>query len=320
MMKRKRHFFGKLIVFLLLAAGINAAFNTVYDHWMIYHRLNRNQDRQFEEFNDTLTYLMLGNSHNMVNPAILGNSFNYASPSEVYPQTYFKFRHILENGKQKPEYVILTVDPVNFSPKADNTLKFDGYWRKYVDYPGLYRETGDTDYLVRWFTGRFCSYAGNYKFIYMSLLFARADFSQIVNGYRPPRDFRNFALEPDRKALGIERANSYLSGYGDRPDPGTVDYFRRILELCREYNVGVIMVRMPFTREYLEQARKLVDLNRLDRGIEQIVAESGVNYRVFDFREEFTDQPSLFFNADHVNPEGADIISRKLKFLLDADN
>lgn len=79
--------------------------------------------------------------------------------------TYYKLKYILENSGKVPEYAVLSVDPANFSPKAGNTLKFDGYWRKYLDYPALARETGDYDYYIKWFTGRFCAYIGNYKFI-----------------------------------------------------------------------------------------------------------------------------------------------------------
>ncbi len=311
-----RSFFRKVIVIFLLLLVVNALLNLIYDRWMIYHRLNRNQDRQFEAFSDTLTYLMLGNSHDMINPQILGNSFNYASPSEVYTQTWYKFKYILEKSSKKPEYVFISVDPVNFSPKAENTIKFDGYWRKYVDYFELAKETGDTDYLVKWFTGRYCAYAGNYKFIFMSLVYLNADFSKVVNGYRPPRDYRNFALEPDRRASGIERATSYLSGYGTAPDPGAVRYFKRILELCAENNIKPILVRMPLTDEYLEHANKLVDMKSLDDQIEKIAGEVAGEYLLFDFRNEFSGRPELFFNADHVNPKGADLISHKIKTRL----
>lgn len=317
-MDRQKQFFRNALIYLLLALAVNAVLNAVYDRTMIYHRLNRNQDRQFEEYNDTLTFLMLGNSHDMINPEITGNSFNYASPGEVYTQTYYKLKYILEKTGKIPEYAVLSVDPANFSPKAENTLKFDGYWRKYVDYPALARETGDYDYYIKWFTGRFCAYIGNYKFIYMSVIFLNADFSLVKNGYRPPRDYRNFAREPDRNALGLERATAYLSGYGKKPDKGPETYFRKILSLCRDYDITPVLVRMPLTDEYLMHASKLVDLDDLDRQIEGIAAEETGNYIMIDFREALSGKPELFFNADHVNPRGADIISEKFRAKMQA--
>lgn len=315
-MNGRKRFLRNALLFLLLVFAINMALNSVYDKWMIYHRLNRNQDRQFMEYSDSLVFLMMGNSHNMLNPAIIGNSFSYISPAEVYAQTYYKLRYILENTGKRPQYIVLSVDPANFSPKAENTLKFDGYWRKYVDYQELARITGDYNYYTKWFSGNYCAYVGNYKFIFRSITLINADFSVVKNGYRPPRSFRNFAEEPNRDALGLERATSYLAGYGNSPDLQPAMYFSKILTLCREYNIRPILVRMPLTNEYLEYAHQLVDLESLDRQIEKIAGDVTGDYLLFDFRTELSGRPEFFFNADHPNPQGADIISEKFKKLV----
>ena len=248
-MHRNKIFFKKLSVFILLVLGLNAALNAIYDRWMFFHRLNRNQDRQFEAYSDTLKYLMLGNSHDMVNPTIVGNSFCYVSPRELYLQTYYKFRYILEKNKKKPECILLSIDPVNFSPKAENDIMFDGYWRKYLDYVELAREYQDPYYLLRWFNGNFYAYAGGYQYIFKTLMYFQFDISQIKNGYLPQRDFHNFAKEPNRENLGIERATAYLASYSEKSDLGAVKYYCRILDLCKKYNIRPILLRMPLTDE-----------------------------------------------------------------------
>ena len=70
---------------------------------------------------------------------------------------------------------------------------------------------------------------------------------------------------------------------------------------------------MPLTDEYLKYARKLVDIEKLDRDIIEFTCKKCSDYQVFDFRNEFHGQPEYFFNADHINPAGATIISRKIK-------
>ena len=113
-MTRNKQFFTKFCIFIILILVVNTALNAVYNHWMYYFRLSRNQDAQFEAHSDTLKYLMLGNSHNRVNPEILGNGFCYITPKEVYRQTYYKLSYILENTRKKPENILLSIDPVNF--------------------------------------------------------------------------------------------------------------------------------------------------------------------------------------------------------------
>ena len=251
-MSLNKLFFLKLAVFLLLVLLLNEALNLVYDRWMYYFRLARNQDEQFQACPDTLEYLMLGNSHNRVNPEVLGNGFCYITPKESYRQTWYKLKYILEKTGKRPENILLSIDPVNFSPKAVNDRSFDGYWRKYLDYQGLASEHNDPGYLLNWITGSLFSYVGNYKYVYMSVLFFNTDMSKIKQGYFPARNYKNFAKEPNRDQLGYYVASAYLSSYGGKSKLGDTDYYRRILALCRQYKIHPILLRMPLTDEYLK--------------------------------------------------------------------
>lgn len=316
-MIRHKQFFLKSAIFLLLAIGLNAAFHLAYNHWMYYFRLARNQDRQFEAFDDTLKYLMLGNSHNRINPEVMGHAFCYITPKELYKQTYYKLRYIVEKSGKIPQYVLLSIDPLNFSPRAANELPFDGYWRKYLDYGELICENRDPGYLQDWLEGNFFSYVGNYKYAYMSIQFFNYDFSLIKNGYFPPRNYKNFAREPNREVLGYEIASAYLAGFTRNSGLGDTRYYVKILELCRIHDIKLILLRMPMTDEYLKYARKLIDLERLDREIIDLTRSHYDKFRLFDFRDRFKGQPDFFFNADHVNPAGAAIISREIKSAIE---
>ncbi|MDD4603525.1 MAG: hypothetical protein PHF97_06935 [Bacteroidales bacterium] len=316
-MNRNKLFFKKLFIFILLILAVNVLLNTAYNRWMYYFRLSRNQDKQFEVYSDTLKYLMLGNSHDRINPAILGNGFCYIMPKEVYTQTYYKLKYILEKTNKKPENILLSIDPVNFCPRAENELAFDGYWRKYLNYFEVARELHDPEYLLNWVTGTFFSYIGNYKYIFMSAIFFNADLHKIKDGYIPARNYRNFANEPDREALGFEIATAYLSSYSNKSMLGETIYYRKILALCQQYKIHLILLRMPMTDEYLKYARKMVDLDKLDRDIMEVTRNHCNDFEIFDFRNEFHNKPWYFFNADHINPEGVRIISKKLKYALE---
>jgi len=312
-MDRKKQLLKKAGVFFILVVLMNVCLNTLYDRWMYYFRLARNQDEQFQTYSGKLKYLMLGNSHNRINPDILGPGFCYITPKEVYKQTYYKLKYILEKTNKRPENVLLSIDPVNFSPRAENDLTFDGYWRKYLDYTELAREYHDPGYYLNWITGTFFSYVGNYKFVYMSLLFIKADMHKIKAGYFPARDYKNFAKEPNREELGYEVASAYLASYDRKSTLGESRYYGKILSLCRQYRIHLLLLRMPLTDEYLKYARKLIDIDLVDRRIMEITRSHCDDYQLFDFRNEFHGKPEFFFNADHVNPAGAKIISLKIR-------
>jgi hypothetical protein len=312
-MNRNKLFFKKLGVFIILVLALNAILNEVYNHWMYYFRLARTQDEQFKAYTGPLKYLMLGNSHNRVSPAILGNGFCYIMPKEIYTQTYYKLKYILEKTTKRPENILLSIDPVNFSPRAETELSFDGYWRKYLNYFELAHDYHNSDYLLNWVIGNFFSYAGNYKYILMSIQFINADLHQIKNGYIPARNYLNFAKESNRDAIGFEIATVYLSSYSKKSILGEARYYIKILDLCKQYNIHLILLRMPMTDEYLKYARKLIDLDKLDCEIIDLTLNHCDDFKVFDYRNEFHGKPEYFFNADHINPAGVTIISGKIK-------
>ena len=312
-MTRNRVFFLKLFVFILMVLALNECLNIAYNHWMYYFRLARNQDEQFKSCQDTLKYLMLGNSHNRVDPAILGNGFCYITPKETYMQTFYKLKYILEKTNKRPANILLSIDPVNFSPKAGTELTFDGYWRKYLNYYELARENHQPDYLMNWVTGNFFSYVGNYKYAFMSLIFFNFDLHQIKNGYIPARNYKNFSKEPNRDALGYETATAYLASYSKNSTLGDTKYYLKIIDLCHPYKIRLILLRMPMTDEYIKYERTLIDLDKTDREIIDLTKKYCDDYQVFDFRNEFRGKPEYFFNADHVTPAGATIISNKIK-------
>jgi len=315
-MNPNKLFFIKLFVFLLLAAGLNLLFNAAYNHWMYYFRLARTQDKQFAAYTGPLEYLMLGNSHNRINPEMMGNGFCYIMPKEVYAETYYKLKYILEKTGKKPENIFLSIDPVNFSPKAGTELPFEGYWTKYLDYAELAREYKDLAYYQHWLTGTFFSYVGNYKYAYMSVQFFNADLGKIRNGYIPARDYMNFAKEPNRETLAYGIATAYLSSYSRTSQMGDTRYYLKILDLCRQYNIRLLLLRMPMSNEYLKFAGRMINIEKLDREIIELTRKHSDDFEVFDFRNEFSGQPGYFFNADHINPEGVAIVTQKIKAVL----
>jgi hypothetical protein len=280
---------------------------------MYYFRLARTQDRQFEALTSSPRYLMLGNSHNRINPGIIGNAFCYIMPKEVYTQTYYKLKYILERTGKKPEAIFLSIDPVNFSPKACTELPFDGYWKKYLDYRELAEEYKDPIYLSYWAGGTLFSYVGNYRYAYMSLFYLGYDPDQIKNGYIPARDYLNFAKDPNRDIQAYAIATAYLSSYSGKSLIGDCRYYVKILELCKQYGIELILLRMPLSDEYLKYAGRIIDIERVDHEILELTRKHCTNFRLYDFRHEFEGKQGYFFNADHINPAGVSIISEKIR-------
>jgi hypothetical protein len=307
-----RKFAIRLILFFALLAVVNYALDMAFKAFSVHNKLNNMMDKQFAEYDDTLQYLALGNSHNCINTHILENSFNYGSPSENFIQSYYKLKYILEKSGKKPEYIILQADPSSFGPKISDRYEYNSYWIKYIDYVELAKVKDSKDMLFKWLEGRFFSYVGNYKDVQLSILY-RIKFKNIemYHGYRPHRDFRNFANEADKQKVAFDKANLILSK-DEYFDPAIRVYFEKILQLCQSYGVQVIMVRMPMTKEFNEEEAKLVPIDKLDKDLEAITSKYPVFKGTYDYHLLFIDHPEYFFDPDHLNIKGSDLFTTQL--------
>lgn len=299
---------------MTLVLVVNFGLHHLYHRLMIINRLNNNQDEQFQALGSFNGILLLGNSHNPLNPEIIGDAFNYASPHELFPQTYYKLKTLLETTSVKPQMVIMSVDASAFSPGIEKKMRFHDYWVKYMDYFEMAKHHQDNSYIRYLVNGRCCSYLGNYTYIWQSTLGLFVDLSPMKNGYRPPRNFKCWIDVVDKQKAGWERANSFVSSFSDsHPDSLMLEYFKLIIELCHEHNIQVALFRSPLTKEYLENANKFIDYNIFDGVIDSITDQYPNVTNTFTYRNIFIDSPKLFFNADHVNPIGADSLTRLVR-------
>jgi hypothetical protein len=307
-----RKFTIRLLVFAALLIAVNYTLDKVFKAFSVHNTLNTLMDKQFAEFDSTFTYLAMGNSHNCINTHILENSFNYGSPSESIIQSYYKLKYILEKSGKKPEYLLLQGDISSFGPKIADRYEYNFYWKKYIDYIELARIKNDRDILLKWTEGKFFSYVGNYKDIQLSILYRiKMKNIEMYRGYRPHRDFRNFADEPDRRKVAWGKANLFLSK-DEYFSPVIKVYFEKILQLCQDHGVRVFMLRIPESKDFYEEELKIVPADNLYREVEGIANRYPVFQGTLDYHDLFFDHTEYFFDPDHLNIKGSDLFTTRL--------
>ncbi|HOX78331.1 MAG TPA: hypothetical protein PLW31_09835 [Bacteroidales bacterium] len=302
----------RILLFLALLAGLNFVIDWAFKSFSAHRWVNLKMDEQFGEYDGTLTWLAMGNSHNCVNTRILDNSFNYGSPGENYIRTYYKLKYILEKTGHKPEYLLLQADISSFGPKISNRYEYNYYWIKYVDYLELARIKNDRDIINYWIEGKFFSYAGNYKDFWLSIVY-RIKMKEVnmFRGYREHRDYRNFADVPDRQKVAWDKAQMILTK-NEPLDPAIRVYFDMIMQLCREHQVKVLLIRFPEAKEFYEEQERLVPVGKLYEEVTAIAEKYMVFNGILDYHDMFFEHPEYFFDPDHLNVKGSDLFTEKL--------
>ncbi len=302
----------RLVLFFILLLGINFIMDRAFKEFSVHNIINTTMDQQFADYKDTLKYLTLGNSHNCINTHILKNSFNYGSPGENFIQSYYKLKNILEKPGKKPQNLILQSDISSFGPMISNRLEYNSYWIKYIDYFELARIKKNRDVLNKWVEGKFISYAGNYKDIQLSIFYRiKIKTLEMYHGYRPHRDYHNFANEPNRQRVAWNKANVILSPEAYL-DSTIATYFEKILQLCQKQQIGVMLIRIPMSKEFYEEETRIVPVDKLYAAVDSIACRYTVYDRTYDYHDLFFDHPEYFFDPDHLNIKGADLFSERL--------
>ena len=333
----KKKFLIRLLYFLLAIVAVNLILDQLYKNFVVHNILNNAKDEDFMAFEDTLEYLSLGNSHNTVNTHIMDNTYNYNSPAENYVQSYYKLKSIIDEKQKKPENVILFIDMSAFGPRAGSYFEYNSYWIKYIDYFELARIMDDKKILSKWLEGKFISYAGGYRDIMLSLVYlVKIGKLDLYHGYRPPRNFKNFAFKQPAdinvfsdeadydwtrgeridKEEEILRARAKSGIYFNRNeylDKTMATYFEMILKLCQENDIHVILLRAPLTKAYWEDVNRIIPVDSLYSNVKAIYNRYPNVIRVLDYHDIFFDHPEYFFDADHINPKGTEIFTRRLK-------
>ncbi len=333
----KKKFLIRLLYFLLAIVAVNLILDQLYKNFVVHNILNNAKDEDFMAYEDTLEYLSMGNSHNTVNTHILDNAYNYNSPAENYVQTYYKLKSIIEEKDKKPENLLIYIDMAGFSPRAAGYFEHNSYWIKYIDYFELARIMDDKNILSKWLEGKFVSYAGGYRDIMLSILYlVKIGKLDLHHGYRPPRNFKNFAFKRPANINVFSDEADYDWSQGERVsseeeiiraraksgiyfsiqeyfDKTMATYFEMILELCRQNDIKVILLRAPLTKAYWEDVNQILPADSLYEKVEEIYSRYPNVTRVLDYHDLFFDHPEYFFDADHINPKGAEIFTRRLK-------
>lgn len=81
---------------------------------------------------------------------------------------------------------------------------------------------------------------------------------------------------------------------------------KRILQLCRDRNVRVVIFQSPFAASI----EKKIDREISDKAIAALVEQEGTTY--WDFSRDYYADEHLFFDTNHLNDEGVTLFSNQL--------
>lgn len=264
---------------------------------------------------DSIDTLIIGNSHAYCtfDPSVMEQItgkrvFNAGMPDQKIDIMYYNLLEILK--KQKPDTIIMEGFAFGRSDSA-----YQGY-------------IADMDAMNPGFNklkACFEIYPDKYDALRMFISLYRSH-----NNWKKPsiiKDNLKYMLgidKPDKSFNGFYALSTRMSGrtlqkYKDAEsikfapviDDYTADYFRRIVKLCREKGIRLIIAMAPFNDVYQEK----VDYPAFSKKLSELTESEGVELVDFNmlYSEvgiEYGDFEDAFHHAQHLNKWGAEKVSR----------
>lgn len=313
-----------LVALLLSGLIVHVAIDGWYRRVVHADSMPERKERQYAVLKGRVDTLVFGDSHALtgVEPELLGEAYDLALPGQYPPLVHGLLASKLGEPGTAVRRVVLQADLHTFWPRPQKWFLLR-YYAPVTDYLALGVQRGEPlRYAVRGWLGRFAPYVGERA----ALLGYWAAGHPPELAWMRDRPLQRGALLSDarwsdlglaeRARISRERVEIHF-GHGEAVDPVAETWFRHTLELTRSRGVGVLVVQYPVSPAYLAAAAEWMDVEAVDRWLDRLL-EGHPGVRRLHARDLFRGRAELFADPDHVNREGARLLSRRIRVELDA--
>jgi hypothetical protein len=282
----------KVMLFIVIIISINSILCWAYFQFSAPYTYNNKKELQFKKQKANIETLILGHSRaTSIDDNIMDGVFNFASFGENNVLSYYKLKKVLDNPSIPIKRVVLPVGCGSFFSPNNYAYKDHAYWNKYIDYNELGTlENKKIDFFKLYIVSKLFPYRN-------SLLKTVGKL-----GYKKPkRKLKHLKSEKEKYQLAKQNLGD---NFNDRRynDDVSFLYFKKILELCENKDVDVILIKYPVTTYYREVFS--TEKNTLN-GVkfEKLILKQ--NLTIWNKESMYDEQESLFKDTHHLNKKGA---------------
>lgn len=277
------------------------------DLWKKEVKLNR------KIINPNAKILILGDSHttNGIDPKVLNKAINFSDYGESYIQDYYKLKYAL-NKNNSIKTVILPVDLHSLNNHRNNDILFIGYWDKYIDFIKLGK-----------FRRKFIQYM-IYKYIDIDLFDFRGEYFSLLKALKKKGSNRRHSYINQFKGVTDKYFHHNRDKKGERRalhhflgnmwiDNEMISFFKKILDLCLERKLSLVLIKMPVSIQYYGYAGRMVPIKKYYGKVKNLI-NGYSNVHLLDYHDIFFNKERWkFYDSEHLNADGAKIFTSILK-------
>ncbi len=306
------------IIFVILITILNSFyFSNVLEKKQLY-RMNEQYKNYIEKNNYLIVNAFIGDSHtnDAINPKYIPNSFNLASAGANYMTHYYKLNKIIYEDKVRIDYLFLELSPHTFANKFyEEPFLVDEanlwYWHEIIPYSPLRELTGKSFvYLFMQSNFPFIGGGDDLGVLRRGIFGGVWDMAEIYDGWIG--NYANLSTE-NRTEIAYLNYNEFFRGLKTRITPIGKEHLVKILEIANKENITVIYIKGPLSKELLDEInRTQLQMDEYYNEIYRITNETYPNFYVLDYLNAFKEHPEYMGDSTHLNPTGAEVLSRQI--------
>lgn len=263
----------------------------------------------FIEEHENLTYGFFGDSHaqTAINPNIIRESYNFASSGEDYVETLVKIKQIIEEDNIHIDYAVLELDMHSFAVRFRNDeRRFVDLWLYTERYPlQTIADAKEKSKLAIWTSA------------HMPIMGKGEEIIEYITEEKKvtilDKGWTNNSEDFSKKNRELIASTKIKQHFGEGLfEEKSFAAFVETIDYLKEQKVTVVLIAYPVTQEY----EKLMEEKNISRNMFYEKVLAGINNTqiiLLDYHDVFANQSELFSDADHVNAQGATLLSELIE-------
>jgi hypothetical protein len=325
MKKDNKKIIKKGLVLVISIILILLILNSFYIHLIEKNKIIFRKELEWQNYrlelqDNKLDYAFFGDSHARqdLNPEFINNSFNFGTSGEDYTETYYRILNLLKNDNIEINSFVLEIDSHSFSDKIRTNQRLFRNLHYYSDFVKLSKisEFRDESFLSVWIKSKFIVIGKGEEMIsYLS----STESTQIKKGWT--NSTRDFSKEKNKRKSAEARVNLLFSEEKKLLENRSLSHFLKIINLAEENNISIFLIMYPLSYEYnLELEKNNFSRKNHYEKLFYEIDKTGAKYKVLDYYNLFVNNPEYFDDSDHLNYNGAEILSKKVAENLKNEN
>ena len=303
-------------IFILISAFLVLHFSLV----LLFNRLNNTRNELVLRFNETLDIstpyktILAGDSHveRSIESDSIKDCFSVAYFGENNVMTYYKTKYLFDKKVLKgTEYIVFPCDIVTYAKGLNIYRSQIGFYNKFIPWSEL--EKFEPNIYSSYYT-----YIKTFIFPYVEWQFALNTAHQ-NREKKSSQKLTSFSTDERSKMVSnfIQNELMCAENKDNLFDEKALEYLVKTIELCKQYNVKPIFIKLPHTKEVFTEIENNVDSKFItQRPSEKII--TNYNIPILDFERIFENNPELFFDVHHLNNDGKKLFTPIFEHALDS--